>query len=126
MQWAAVEIECLRISLVLHLSWMLAIPPNFKRPLHLGKEASGILTGTTTMKRVPQWGLIYEYPSMDYLYHKQNAKERVLEQPQIEGFARTVTDQHKNIQGVRYHPLESKTKFVREKYPVFAKADDIG
>lgn len=67
----------------------------------------------------PAGGDYYEFPTSNYPYHLQNSRGRVQGQPNVEGFTRTVTDQHRTIQGVMYHPDGNPTGFVRadEVYP---------
>ena len=63
---------------------------------------------------------LYEYPTKDYPYSNQNAKgiarrtspggTTTVVDPE---YTRTITDSHKNIQGVSYHPYNNRKKHVR-------------
>ena len=57
---------------------------------------------------------------MDYPYHRQNAKGKVRDVSPggtvsyvTPGYTRTITDRHKNIRGVSYHPHGDHSSFVR-------------
>lgn len=75
-----------------------------KRYPHRYKRKEGIF---------PPGGEYYEFPTSNYPYDAQNAHGKVPSQPNVEGFTRTVTNEHRAIQGVIYHPLGNRTGFLR-------------
>jgi hypothetical protein len=61
---------------------------------------------------------LFEFPTMDYPYHLQNARGHILGAEEgVAGFTRTVTNRSREIKGVIYHPYTGKPKrsnrFVR-------------
>ncbi|GIK03848.1 hypothetical protein Aspvir_007923 [Aspergillus viridinutans] len=70
-------------------------------------------------ERLFRKGSFYEYPTMEYPYKTQNSRGqayKIVNGKRIDAdpsFTRTITDRHKNVQGVIYHPEGRKSDFVR-------------
>ena len=77
-------------------------------PIRLGRGGNRFPKHYRNVGRLfPSDQSLFEFPTMEYSYHLQNARGFIPGCPGATKFTRTITNRDREIKGVIYHPYKS-------------------